>query len=98
MTDTTNPSLDEILADMRAGADASDAAAADLEAEGKRITLALSRADALVAYILENAQSEELSTHIEISFEPSAAAMIANMAESYRSARAGETTAEGCTA
>lgn len=72
---------------------AEDIAAGErLEAEGRAINACLKHADNLVAYILEHAQSEELSTHIEISFEPHHANMIANMAEHYRRLRAGEVT------
>lgn len=66
-------------------------AEAAFDAEVTRAQQAFAKADALATYILDNLQSEELSTHVEFSFEPNAAAMIANMAEGYRAARAGET-------
>lgn len=87
MTDTAMTTL---ASEARDAAQEAQCAAADLEAEGRRINEALKRADALAAYIVEHAQAEELSTHVEISFEPHHAAMIANMAEVYRTARAGE--------
>lgn len=90
--------IDAVTREMRAGAEESEAAAAQLEAEGQRITQALAKADALCAYILDHAQAETLSTHIAISFDENDAAMIANMAEAYRAMRVGETSAREQTA
>lgn len=63
----------------------------DVAREARLSRTALQQADALAAYIVEHLLAEELSTHVEFSFAPEHAAMIANMAERYQRAR----TAEG---
>lgn len=93
----TNPTLADLIDQAKqASTDAAEAGAA-LEAEGRKIQESLKRADALAAFIIEHALSETLSTHVEISFEPHTAAMIASMAEAYRKGR-GEVSSQDATA
>ena len=84
--------MKELTTSALSAADEVRKAGDELAAEGEKIRESLKRADALAAYIVEHAQSETLSTHVEISFEPHAAAMIANMADAYRQVRGDDQT------
>lgn len=87
MSDDFFDTVNGIAAESRVAAEEANAAADLLEREAARISKALDLGDKLAAFVVERAQSETLSTHVEISFEPDAAAMIANMADAYQRAR-----------